>query len=113
MQLILPAAIVLQLQNELRRGGRREIGGLLLAEHLHDEAFRLADVTVQRIGGSAVHLVRDPALNQKQLDQFFETGDYTRFNYLGEWHSHPSFEPRPSFKGIRTMQSIVEDPAVG
>jgi hypothetical protein len=72
MQLILPATIVLQLQNELRRAGRREIGGLLLAEHLHDEAFRLAEVTVQRTGGSAVHFVRDPALNQKQLDQFFK-----------------------------------------
>ena len=37
----------------------------------------------------------------------------TRFNYLGEWHSHPSFEPLPSDTDIRTMQSLVEDPDVG
>jgi [CysO sulfur-carrier protein]-S-L-cysteine hydrolase len=73
------------------------------------------EVTVQRSGGSPVHFVRDPALNQEQLDDFFErTGaDYTRFNYLGEWHSHPCFEPLPSGTDIRAMQSIVEDPAVG
>jgi integrative and conjugative element protein (TIGR02256 family) len=103
------------LHNELRQARRCEIGGLLLGEHLEGETFRLVEVTIQRTGGAAVHFVRDPALNQKQLDNFFSrTGaDYTRFNYLGEWHSHPSFEPLPSSTDINTMQSIVEDPAVG
>jgi hypothetical protein len=32
---------------------------------------------------------------------------------MGEWHSHPSFEPLPSDTDIRTMQSIVEDPDAG
>jgi integrative and conjugative element protein (TIGR02256 family) len=107
--------ILKQLQSELGRAQRCEIGGLLLGEHLEGETFRLVEVTVQRSGGSAVHFVRDPALNQKQLDDFFKrTGvDYTHFNYLGEWHSHPSFEPLPSPTDIRTMQSIVEYPAVG
>jgi hypothetical protein len=36
-----------------------------------------------------------------------------RFNYLGEWHSHPTFEPVPSTVDMITMQSLVEDPIVG
>lgn len=115
MRLILTQPTLQLLQNELKQARRCEIGGLLLGEHLEGETFRLVEVTIQRTGGSAVHFVRDPALNQKQLDDFFSrTGaDYTRFNYLGEWHSHPSFEPLPSSTDINTMQSIVEDPAVG
>src|ERR1700720_4334656 len=35
--------------------------------------------------------------------------DFQRFNYLGEWHSHPSFSVRPSAQDIQTMTDIVED----
>ena len=35
--------------------------------------------------------------------------DFGRFNYLGEWHSHPSFPVSPSTTDIRTMQAMVED----
>ena len=115
MHLLLPRPILLRLERELKRARRREIGGLLLGEHVSGETFRLVEITVQRSGGSAVHFIRDPGRHQAQLDEFFgRTGaDYTKFNYLGEWHSHPSFEPLPSGTDISTMQSIVEDPEVG
>ena len=47
------------------------------------------------------------------LDEFFQrTGhDYQRFNYLGEWHSHPSFSVRPSIEDVSTMTDIVSNPA--
>jgi hypothetical protein len=38
---------------------------------------------------------------------FFER--YRRFNYLGEWHSHPSFSVQPSFEDIESMTDIVEN----
>jgi len=115
MKLLLPQPILQHLRLELRSARRREIGGLLLGEHVEGETFRVVEATVQQSGGSAVHFVRDPAQHQKQLDDFFaRTGnDYAKFNYMGEWHSHPSFEPLPSGEDIATMQSIVEDPKVG
>ncbi len=115
MKLLLTQPILRRIQSEIRRARRLEIGGLLLGEHLEGNTFRIAEVTVQHSGGSPVHFVRDPAEHQSQLNEFFQrTGaDYTKFNYLGEWHSHPSFEPLPSVQDISTMQSIVEDPAVG
>lgn len=115
MKLLLPRRVLKQLHSEMRRARRREIGGLLLGEHVGEETFRVVDVTVQRTGGSSAHFVRDPTQHQAQLDSFFaRTGaDFTRYNYLGEWHSHPSFEPLPSPKDIATMQALVERADVG
>ena len=115
MQLLLAPRIIKRLQRELRRAGSREIGGLLMGEHVRDETFRVLDISVQRAGGSQVCFIRDPRSHQAQLQKFFsETGnDYARFNYLGEWHSHPGFDPVPSSTDVDTMQSIVDDPNVG
>jgi integrative and conjugative element protein (TIGR02256 family) len=115
MQLLVPQAILERLRAELRQGGRYEIGGLLMGEHVADGVFRIVDLSIQRAGGSVACFVRDPAEHKSQLDEFFQRHgrDYARFNYLGEWHSHPLFEPRPSIEDVRTMQSIVDDPAVG
>lgn len=87
----------------------------MMGEHVREGVFRVVDVSVQRSGGSHTQFVRDPANHDVQLRSFFaRTGqDFTRFNYLGEWHSHPTFEPLPSAVDIATMQSLVEDPKVG
>lgn len=115
MHLLLPPKILKRLRRELRRAGEQEIGGLLMGEHVRDETFRVVEMSVQRAGGTDACFIRDPSSHKQQLDKFFaRTGDdYTRFNYLGEWHSHPSFEAVPSPKDILTMQSLVGDSAVG
>lgn len=115
MQILLTIEILKRLRRELRRAGKQEIGGLLMGEHVRDDIFRVVDITVQRSGGSHSCFVRDPSDHKTQLDEFFARtkGDYSRFNYLGEWHSHPSFEAVPSSTDMETMQSIVSDPAVG
>lgn len=86
-----------------------------MGEHVQGDVFRLVDLTVQRSGGTAACFIRHPHEHQAELDAFFErTGaDYKRFNYLGEWHSHPSFRPIPSQTDVTTMQSIVTDASVG
>ena len=115
MKLILPAALVENLKQELRRAGSREIGGVMVGEYLGDETFQLADISVQRSGGSRAHFERDLAHSTAFLKEFFaRTGhDYGRFNYLGEWHSHPLFAAMPSGQDLATMREIVEDPNVG
>jgi integrative and conjugative element protein (TIGR02256 family) len=115
MQLLLPNPLIRRLLRELRRAGNREIGGLLMGEQVRDEVFLIVDISVQRSGGDHACFIRHPKDHEKALKKFFaRTGnDYTRFNYLGEWHSHPSFEPIPSDTDVRTMQSMVADPTVG
>jgi proteasome lid subunit RPN8/RPN11 len=114
MILVLPKKIINRLRKRLR-GRFKEMGGVLVGQHVEADKFRVIDISFQKSGGSVSHFVRDPAQHKKFLDDFFaRTGDdYSHFNYLGEWHSHPMFEPLPSGEDIRTMYDLVEDPAVG
>lgn len=115
MQILLPINIVEMIASELKREGKRETGGLLFAEHIGGTTFTIVEATVQKNSGTPVEFVRDPAQHQAQLEAFFaRTGDEcTRFNYFGEWHSHPTFEPVPSGQDLRTMRAILEDPETG
>src|SRR5438445_9434221 len=114
MKLLLPYRIIKSLRRKLR-GRIREIGGTMVGEHVGHDEFRVGDISFQKGGGTIAHFVRDPAHHKAFLDNFFSnTGnDYKRFNYLGEWHSHPAFEPLPSGEDFRTMYDLVEDPEVG
>jgi hypothetical protein len=42
MRILLTTPIAQRLQRELRRAGAREIGGLLMGEHLEPEVFRIS-----------------------------------------------------------------------
>ena len=115
MKLLLPLKIVERLRHELR-GRMREIGGVLVGEHVADETFRIVDISVQLSGGTAAHFVRDPVQAKAFLDKFFlshRTTPTSSFNDIGEWHSHPRFVPLPSGEDCTTMLELVHDPAVG
>lgn len=115
MKLLLPISIVERLKRQLKRGRLQEIGGVLVGEHVSSDAFRIADFSVQFSGGTAAHFVRDHVQANAFLADFFQrTGsDYQKFNYVGEWHTHPLFAPLPSGEDCATMLELVHDPAVG
>jgi proteasome lid subunit RPN8/RPN11 len=114
MKLLLPLPIIKRLRRELR-GRSREIGGVLVGEHIAHDTFSIADISFQRRGGTAAHFIRDPEHHRDFLADFFaRTGnDYQKFNYIGEWHSHPAVEPLPSGPDFATMFDLVEDTDVG
>ena len=105
----LPSNQRARLRKCLRRAGRREIGGILMGEQVAPDHFRIVDFSVDDKTGTAAHFVRSPEHHAEALESFFRrTGsDFKRFNYLGEWHSHPSFTVRPSQEDITSMQSLV------
>jgi len=112
LTLQIPIDLLRRLERELARAGRIEIGGVLMGEHVSKDCFKLLDFSVQRQGGSGACFTRDPAYHRPFLDRFFEkTGhNYQRFNYLGEWHSHPSFPIDPSTMDRQTMSELLSDP---
>lgn len=114
MKLLLPHRIIKRLRRKLR-GRIREMGGVMVGEHIGQDEFRIVDISFQKRGGTIAHFVRDPAHHKAFLADFFaRTGNsYERFNYIGEWHSHPAFEPLPSGEDFRTMYDLVDDPDVG
>jgi [CysO sulfur-carrier protein]-S-L-cysteine hydrolase len=81
-----------------------------MAEQIAPNEFRIIDCSIDSVTGANAHFVRAPQPHNSVLAQFFAlTGhDYLRFNYLGEWHSHPCFPVAPSSIDIRSMQELVE-----
>ena len=86
-----------------------------MGESLGNEEFKVMDITIQNKGGTVITFVRSLSHAISALRKFFiETNkDYTRYNYLGEWHSHPSFTPNPSQKDIQSMLEIISDASIG
>jgi len=114
LTLTLPPDITSRIEVALSRAGRREIGGVLLAEHVAENGFVVRDLSIQG-GGTLASFVRRVEQALTQITFFFEQTrrNYRRYNYIGEWHSHPSFEPSPSSTDHESMQSIVSDPETG
>jgi len=98
----------------LQRAGARECGGVLMGEHVGHNHFAVRDLTVQR-DGTFARFLRDLGTALAGLRRFFRRhgGDYRRFNYLGEWHSHPNFALAPSAMDHDSMRKLVTDPDVG
>jgi [CysO sulfur-carrier protein]-S-L-cysteine hydrolase len=115
VRVLLPRDVADRLASALRDAGSRETGGVLMGENISEAVFRVKDLTVQRRGGTFASFVREVGAALTPLRRFFrDTGqDYVRYNYLGEWHSHPSFTPEPSHRDSESMWRLVEDPAVG
>ncbi|WP_130327299.1 Mov34/MPN/PAD-1 family protein [Sphingomonas sp. BK036] len=109
MRLAMPHEFRTRLHEVVKEAGRREIGGVLMAEQIEPGSFRLVDFSVDSRSGGAAHFVRSVEHHQEALAAFFErTGsDYGRFNYLGEWHSHPNHLPVPSGEDTASMRDLV------
>jgi proteasome lid subunit RPN8/RPN11 len=115
MELRLPLELVRKIVEALEQGGTHEIGGILMGEHVGQDIFRVGDVTIQRHGGGFATFLRVVQDIIGPLRRFFQATnhDYTHFNYLGEWHSHPSFVPVPSSTDRQTMRDLIDDDKVG
>ena len=115
MNLLLPPEIVSKLENALVNAGAKEIGGILMGEHVGINTFRVKELTIQRKKGTFATFVRLVGEIVGPLRSFFQATNYnyTRFNYLGEWHSHHSFALKPSSPDNATMIEIVMDEQLG
>lgn len=115
MKILIPFQIKEQLINALKNSGDHEIGGIVMGEHVDVDEFQIAEITIQPNLGTIASFVRALSHAVLSLNKFFRKTkyDYTRFNYMGEWHSHPSFVPTPSNKDITSMIDIICDKNVG
>lgn len=114
LTLTVPADLTARVEQALVRAGKREIGGVMMAEHVGVNTFVVRELTIHRRGtfASFIRRIEDA---WTALARFFNNTkrDYRRFNYIGEWHSHPSFEPVPSKPDHATMAEIAADEDVG
>lgn len=111
MRLRLPADKAKSLFDALQRAGNKEIGGQLFGEQLAPSDFRVTELTYQKRLGTFARFIVDLVQAAQDAASFFDrtAHRYTRFNYIGEWHSHPNFEAHPSGTDIASMQNLVSD----
>lgn len=112
MNLRIPHQIAKEWKNSLKKAGNNEIGGVLFGEHVGESDFRIVHATKQAGGGGHSYFRRKGSVARREINRISaEYGDhYERFNYLGEWHSHPNAPAIPSTKDELSMQSLLIDP---
>ena len=86
-----------------------------MGEHVGPNLFRIGKITIQRKKGTFASFVRIVAEILAPLKAYFDDTkhNYTRFNYLGEWHSHHSFALTPSAVDHATMLQLATDSQLG
>jgi proteasome lid subunit RPN8/RPN11 len=110
LRLTVPRSQLAKLQVYLTQGGKREIGGWLVAEQIAPGEFELVGLTVDLEAGTHDRFDSLPEPHSEQLDRvLLENRDRAgRVDYLGEWHSHPTFPPVPSNIDLASMTDMVE-----
>lgn len=111
MRLRLPHDQINLLITALRRAGENEIGGQIFGEQLMPSDFRAIEFTLQKRPGKFAQFIIDIVQAAQDAVRFFERTEhrYTHFNYIGEWHSHPSFKVQPSNTDLATMRALVSN----
>jgi [CysO sulfur-carrier protein]-S-L-cysteine hydrolase len=96
----------------LKQFNHYEIGGMLIGYQKGKNHFAIADVTIADDTGkfSIFNFIREPIKSIKIVTELFKKKKY---NYIGEWHSHPKFTLQPSSKDIATMKGIISDKGYG
>ncbi len=114
MDLILPVELKERITRALLKAGPREIGGVLMGEHVGNDSFKITSITIQQ-PGTVSKFIRKIEDAVGVMKSFFRSNDhnYSRFNYIGEWHSHPLFEPIPSSQDDASMLEIITDSSIG
>ena len=102
-----------RLRATLSRAGKRESGGQLFGEQLASSDFRITELTVQSRPGTFAQFFVDTIQATRDAVRFFKRTNhqYRRYNYIGEWHSHPSSSVQPSETDAETMRDLVQDSA--
>lgn len=109
MNLVLPLDQRRKLEAALEHAGALETGGQLFGEQLAPSSFKVVELTTQRRRGSFARFIVDVVEAGKAALAFFRrtNHNYARYNYIGEWHSHPSFSVQPSSTDAKTMRELV------
>lgn len=114
LRITVPPDIQCKLHMALRKAGARECGGVLMGEHVGVNHFAVRALDVQRPGAIA-SFMRSVTGAARAIRAFClsKGNDFRRFNYLGEWHSHPLFSVQPSSRDHATMRELATDTQVG
>lgn len=115
LKLLVSKKFKIIIEKTCRKSGSRECGGVLFAENKKENLFEIVEITADIKAGHFAVFVRQLKNTIFYLKYFFKKygHNYKKYNYIGEWHSHPQFDLIPSNQDNSTMFEIVMDGNVG
>jgi len=112
LEIIIPAKITSLIKKHIDKYSPLETKGALFAEHLGDNIFKIDSVYLEPKPGTTTYV----KLVVNRVYQAFQNSfhkkhqyHFSKFNYIGDWHSHPLFECIPSSFDVEEVQKDLKN----
>ncbi len=103
---ITPEALATMLLYRQKRFYSSEAGGQMFAR-ITPRKWRIEIATGPRSGDKRgrFHFWPDRKAEQDEINRFFQQG----LDFVGDWHTHPEDNPRPSQPDIKSVENVVRE----
>ncbi|HHX70090.1 MAG TPA: hypothetical protein GX708_18830 [Gallicola sp.] len=95
----------------MKKYSPNETKGALFAKRIDDETFEIEKVYFEpNVGSFAFVKLYNNRTYKKFCKNYFDkhVGEYHIHNYLGDWHSHPSFSCTPSSYDVKEVEEDLK-----
>lgn len=99
MKIILPEKIIKQISDAVIKNYPNETKGALFAKRISDELYEIEETYVEPKRGKRFFVKLFANYQYKKFQDDYHKkykNDYLNHNYIGDWHSHPKLECKPS-----------------
>ena len=106
MKIIIQNDVKTKLYEALTKAGINEIKGACFAYNSSPNVFEIEEVYISPVQGTFAfsNLIINYKYKKFERDYFKRHNyDYEKHNYIGDWHSHPSFDCIPSQYDIKEV----------
>ena len=99
MKIIIKKEVANKIKEKILDDMPNESKGACFAYHKDEEVFEIIDTYISKYKGTKFFANLIVNRKYKKFEKLFYKSkghDYKHYNYIGDWHSHPSFECVPS-----------------
>lgn len=110
LKIALPEIVFGKIKQHVKKHYPNECGGVFVGKIIVDENKAIIEKIMipKSLRSTPVYFLRLSGFINKWLIRIFHQSE-GELLYLGEWHSHPNGEPKPSSKDFQTMKRIAEN----
>jgi proteasome lid subunit RPN8/RPN11 len=111
LEIIIPKKISLILIKQISKHSPLETKGALFAEDLGNDTFKIDGVYLEPKPGTTtfvkLYINQEYVSFQKNYHKF-RKNNFSKYNYIGDWHSHPLFECLPSSYDVSEVEEDIK-----
>ncbi len=111
MEIIIPKKISLILIKQISKHSPLETKGALFAEDLGNDTFKIDEVYLEPKPGTTTFVklyINQEYLSFQKNYHKFRKNNFSKYNYIGDWHSHPLFECLPSSYDVSEVEEDIK-----